>query len=137
MIRRDLKVVFIVIVMAFLAVTLSACFNKSSLPASEKALVELKGRLDTSVNSNRGWVIARGLVINRGSRRADWLQVTVYTKDKRTGIVLQKKSTYVNGSGPSKKSLNPGESGSFKLRLDSKPSYRHFFEAEVSWSDVL
>lgn len=137
MISRDLKVVFIIIVMAFLAVTLTACFNKSSLPASEKALVGLKGRLNTSATSNRGWVIAKGSVINRGSKRADWLQVTIYTKDKKTGVILKKKSTYVKGSGLNGKSLNPGESGMFELRLDSKQDARYIYEADVRWSDAL
>lgn len=137
MICRALKTVFIIIVVAFLAVTLSACFNKSSLPASEKAIVGLEGPLNTSATSNRGWIIARGWVINRGSKRADWLQVTIYTKDKRTGIILKKKSAYVKGSGLNGKSLNPGESGMFELRLDSKQNIRHFYEAEVRWSEAL
>jgi len=136
-ITRHLKTVFIIFVTAILAVTSTACFNKRHLPASEKALVELDGPLNTASSTNRGWIIASGRVVNRGSKRANWLQVTVYTKDRATGVILGKKTTYVKGSGPNGKSLEPGESGSFELRLDTKPDHRHEYEADVIWSDAL
>ncbi|MBE9535688.1 MAG: hypothetical protein IMF07_00770, partial [Proteobacteria bacterium] len=132
-----LKTTLIIFVMAFLAVTSTACFNKKVVPPLGKALVELDGPLSTSLRSNRGWVIAQGLVVNRGDKRADWLQVTIYTKDKATGVILKKKTTYVKGSGPNGKSLDPGKSASFEVRLDSKQNHRHEYEADVAWSEAL
>jgi len=136
-INRHLKTVFILIVTALLSLTSTACFNKRVVPVPAKGLVELEFPLNTASTTNRGWVIARGSVINRGGKRANWLQVTVYTKDRATGIILDKKTTYVRGSGPNGKSLDPGESGSFELRLDTKTNHLYEYEADLFWSEDL
>jgi hypothetical protein len=136
-ITRYLKTVFIISLVVFLAVTSTACLGKKAGPVFKKALVEMDGSLNTIRKTNRGWIIASGRVANRGDKRAGWVRVTVYTKDVKTGVVLRKKTTYVKGSGPNGKSLEPGESASFYLRLDSKPNHRHEYEAEVLWSDAL
>ena len=48
---------------------------------------------NTMAKTNRGWVLARGQIVNRGDKRADWIQVTIYTRDRATGVVLLEKTT--------------------------------------------
>lgn len=105
-------------------------------PTPDKALVEWKWRLHTGDTTNSGWIKAHGWVINNGSKRADWVMVTIYTIDKKTGIVVDEDSVYIKGSGPNGKSLEPGKDAKFEIRLNSKKSNHYRYKRSVKWTEA-
>ena len=108
---------------------------KGSTP--DKALVEWKWRMHTDETTHKsGHIKAYGWVINKGSKRADWVRVTVYSIDKKTGVVVDKDSVYISGSGPNGKSLEPGEDAKYEIRLNSKKSHHYRYERDVKWTEV-
>ena len=107
---------------------------KGSTP--DKALVEWKWRMHTEDTNGSGWIKAYGWVINKGSKRADWVRVTVYSIDKKTGVVVDKDSVYINGSGPNGKSLDPGEDARYEIRLNSKKSHHYRYDRDVTWTEA-
>ncbi len=101
-----------------------------------KAYVEFRG--DPHYEETRtGWLWASGYVINRGTKRADWVKVTIYTRDRETGVIIDSISAYVNGSGPNGKSVGPGETASYRVKLNAKKSYPYTYERKVTWSEPL
>lgn len=130
------KKLFILILLSITSICFTACASRGP-KAKGRALVEFKWSLHTETKTNMGWVIAYGWVINRGDKRAEWVRVNVYTRDDKTGIVVDKKMTYINGSGPNGKGLEPGEMARFEVRLDNKQSSIYDYSADLEWSDAL
>ncbi|MDT8317841.1 MAG: hypothetical protein RQ824_07620 [bacterium] len=102
----------------------------------DKALVEWKWQLHTDENTRTGWIRAYGWVINNGSKRADWVRVSIYSIDKKTGVVVDEDSVYIQGSGPNGKSLEPGEDAKYEIRLNSKKSHHYRYERDVKWTEA-
>ena len=82
------------------------------------------------------WLETAGIVVNRGAKRADWVKVTVYSIDKRTGVVIDKTSQYIDGSGPHGNSVEPGGEAPFTIRLNSKKNAPYTYERDVTWVDA-
>ena len=121
------------LLLIFLSINGCSVF-KGSTP--DKALVEWKWQLHTEEKTRTGWIKAYGWVINNGSKRADWVRVTVYSIDKKTGVVVDKDSVYIKGSGPNGKSLGPGEEAMYEVRLNSKKSHHYRYERDVTWTEA-
>lgn len=127
---------FLLLSLMMIAPSLSSCGKKAIL-YKEKAHVEFMWRHHFSTTKT-GWLEAYGEVINRGGKRADWVKVTYFILDKESGVVLGTKSEYiVDGSGPNRKSLEPGQSANFRIRLNSKKKYPYKYERKVTWSETM
>lgn len=102
-----------------------------------KAHVDFKWRMHTDEHTKTGWIIGEGWVVNKGTLRAEWVKVTVYVKDEKTGAIMDSVSVYIEGSGPNGKNLEPGASARYRVRLNSKKEHNHVYEREVSWAETL
>lgn len=141
--KKALRKVHYLLPLLIISLSISGCSsikgpttNKALGATPDKALVEFKWRLHTDETTHRsGHIKVYGWVINNGSKRADWVRVTIYTIDKKTGVVVDKESVYIEGSGPNGKSLEPGKDAMFKFRLNSKKSDHYRYERDVTWAE--
>lgn len=101
-----------------------------------KAHVEFKWQFHTENRTSTGWIRAHGWVINNGSKRADWVTVTILTIDPESGIVIEKTAVDVQGTGPNKRSVEPGAIARFDVRLNSKKKQHYEYRREVSWVEA-
>ena len=132
----DLNKKYLLLISAALLLLSYGCSSKEKV-VEGKAFVDFKWRLHVEdEKTNAGWVKAYGWVINRGTKRADWVRVTVKMLDKETGIVIDKISSYIDGSGPNGKSLEPGELVKFEMVLNTKKPYHFKYDREVTWSEA-
>jgi len=110
------------------------CLNKKLY--ENKAHVEFKWQLHTDNKTSTGWIKAHGWVTNVGSKRADWVTITIYTIDPESGIVIDKTAVDVDGTGPNKRSVEPGAISRFEARLNSKRKHHYEYRREVSWVEA-
>lgn len=111
----------------------TACAKKVDV-TDGKAHVEFKWQLHIN-HVHHGWLEAEGWVVNRGTVRADWVQVTIYYLDKKSGVVLDEITEYISeGAGPNGKSLDPGQVVRFTIRLNTKNKHKYKFDRDVTWS---
>lgn len=101
-----------------------------------KAHVQFKWQLHTENTTATGWIRAHGWVINKGTKRADWVTVTILTIDPESDIVIEKTTVDVQGTGPNKRSLEPGAVARFDVRLNSKKGNHYKYRREVNWVEA-
>ena len=130
------KIIFHIVLLFLMALTsfYGCSWNKGRV--NGRAFVDFKWKADHIGHTSTGWTIYYGNVVNKGTKRADWVKITIKYRHKHTGIIVGEKSVYIQGSGPNGKSLEPGESGYFELRLDTKKRYPYKYEREVTWSEA-
>jgi hypothetical protein len=135
MIKKRCNTTVLLLFCLFMVVPSTACLKKKSI--NGKAHIEFRWRPHFS-STGSGWLQAHGDIVNRGSKRAEWVKVTIYTLDDKTGVVLDKVSQYItDGSGPNGRGLNPGEVVHFNIRLDSKKKQHYKYERAVTWSESM
>ena len=128
------KVHFSALAFLFIILFSYGCFNKKIY--ENKAHVEFKWQLHTEEKTSTGWIKAHGWVTNVGTKRADWVTVTIYTIDPATEIVIDKKAVDVQGTGPNKRSVEPGAVARFDARLNSKRTQHYKYRREVTWVEA-
>ncbi len=120
-----------------LALPFSPGCGKRGMLYKDKAHVEFMWKHHFSTTKT-GWLEAYGEVVNRGGKRADWVKITYFILDKESGVVLGSTSGYIlDGSGPNQKSLDPGQSANFIIRLNAKKKFPYKYERKVTWSETM
>ena len=121
------------LLISILAILLSGC-SKPLHVVKGKPFVDFKWHLHYN-ETRTGWLTISGYVVNRGDKRADWVQVTIFIKDPKTGVTIDSASAYINGSGPNGKSLEPAETGTFEVTVNAKKSDPYDYDRKVTWTD--
>ena len=132
--KKYLKHIAVIVGLITLLLPATACMKKTKV-TNGKANVEFRWRHHYNLNRS-GWIEVYGELINRGTKRADWVKVTIHYIDKKTGVVVGNKSQYIkDGSGPNSRSIEPGEIASYNFRLDTKKKHPYRYEREVTWTE--
>ena len=132
--RKLLKRVCIAIIVGTLLISSSGCAKRVVL-TEDKAFVDFKWKLHHYPRGS-GWLMMYGWVKNVGTKRADWVKVTIYSRHKKTGVIVNTVSEYIkSGKGPNGSSLEPGEVVKFEVRLNTKKKSIYHFERDVTWTE--
>ncbi|MDH3973720.1 MAG: hypothetical protein OEV42_05520 [Deltaproteobacteria bacterium] len=132
--KKSLNFKFLALTFLFFTLLSYGCLNNKAY--ENKAHVVFKWQLHTENTTSTGWIKAHGWVINKGSKRADWVTVTIYSIDPETNIVVDKKMIDVQGTGPNKRSVEPGAAARFDARLNSKRKHHYKYRREVTWVEA-